>query len=149
MPKQIVEVNGNAAMAMVDTGFSRTILAQEMIENRERHRTTEVTMMNGDTEAVEEARNVKINVGSKRIVIDCLVGTLLRPYQMLIGMDLITMMGGLQIDADGQAKFLGEQKQAVVAECQELKVADKDGKSVGFGKIIKNQSSKTFVLPME
>ena len=62
VPKQIVEVNGNAALAMVDTGCSRTILAQEMIENRERHRTTEVIKMNGDTEAVEEARNVKINV---------------------------------------------------------------------------------------
>jgi len=112
---------------MVDTGCSRTIVSKEFGKGgMEQRRSVDVVMMNGEVEVVNEVRGVCLEVGGRRFVLDCLMGKVLGPYQILLGMDVIAKMGGIKVDREGGVKF-GEGIVAAASSREDkIVIEDKD-----------------------
>lgn len=101
-----VEVCGRRARALVDTGCSRTILSPTVVKRTQtRPAKEQVMMMSGDSVECKLAAVVEVIVQRIHIRLDCLVANVVAGYDVLLGMDAVTMLGGVQVG--NEVRFLG------------------------------------------
>ena len=131
LPCVEVDLNGMEVNALVDTGCSRSIVSRKVCEGmtfspvRER-----VVTMSGDDVLCLDAVVLNVSVEGVVLALDCLVCNILPQYQMLLGMDAISKLGGIYIE-DGNI-VIGKNVAAVSGgakpeeACTALSVKDVD-----------------------
>mgnify|MGYP003536646398 FL=1 len=62
-------------------------------------------MMNGDVISCAGSCRILVVVGGRELSLNCLVTNLLPGYDMLLGMDVISLLGGVTISDDGSVSF--------------------------------------------
>lgn len=81
-------------------------------------------MMNGDVVRCNDSVDVKVEIGNQSVWLNCLIADVLPGYDMLIGMDAISQLGGVHVTSDGKAQFAGVENHHVAASAVQL--CDKD-----------------------
>jgi hypothetical protein len=122
-----VKVNGRQISALLDTGCTCSILDVSVVETSHlSNQSHVVTMMNGETVSSKKVPGVVVEVGGSKIVVDCLVTTLLSGYSMLLGMDAIKLLGGVWIGQDGSITIGSAVLGAAATSEHELQIEDED-----------------------
>ena len=88
--------------------------------------------MNGERVKCEERENVAIAYGAAQVSLNCLLAGLLRGFDMLLGMDAIMRLGGLEVDRMGRICFPNTVACASQEKDREVEIEDDDF-SVKFG----------------
>jgi len=103
LPSCFVRLNGKNVHALIDTGCSRSIVSCKHVNNKFNiSRTPErITMMNGEAAVCSGAWSVMVMVGKKEFPLNCLVSDVVPGYGMLLGMDAITILGGVHVAGGG------------------------------------------------
>jgi len=128
VPEMYIWVMGMKVKAMVDTGCSRTVLSDEIgkVEAAEGG-SFKVIMMNGEIESVQESKDVPLVIDGRSVTMNCLVGKVLDPYKVLLGMDAIGRMGGVSISSNGHLKFgVYEAASVAIPEDENIDIEDQD-----------------------
>jgi ribonuclease HI len=99
-------VNNVKVKALVDSGCTRSILSPS-VARRCCIKPTKcnIVMMNGEHTKSYGTSSVHVSIGGESIVLSCLVTDILKEYDMLLGMDAITALGGVLIDREGVPEF--------------------------------------------
>ena len=130
LPTIRVRVNGTSAVALVDTGCSRSIVSrrfpgvQRTVPANER-----ITMMNGRQAVCRAASQLKVACHGRRFNLSCLVADVVPGFDLLMGMDAIRKLGGVQVSRDGTRVTFLEQEN-VSAMSTEVRIDDKDFEAV-------------------
>lgn len=115
---------GERFRCLVDTACSKSVVSKHRVVGYPvRIGKIDVTMMNGEVQPCNESAVVSIRVCDKDIQLDCLVTEILSGYDMLLGMDAVALLGGIQVSGDGDVVVLGKAT-CSVADSTELR--DKD-----------------------
>jgi hypothetical protein len=125
-----VEVGGVMMRGLMDSGCSRSILSRKVAQEVKKLPTTEmIVMMNGDTEKCALSSEVIVNVKGRRVKLNCLVVDVLPGYQILLGMDAVTALGGVRIFGNGRVE-IAENDSCALAEVadvdQRIQIEDTD-----------------------
>jgi transposase InsO family protein len=80
-------------------------------------------MMNGDVVVCKRAAVVEVVVQGFRVTLDCLIAGVVPGFDLLLGMDAVAMLGGVQVDLAG-VRFLGGG--SVAAALSDVCIEDKD-----------------------
>ena len=125
MPTVNVTVDGEfRARALLDTGCSKSIISSDFPFRANRKKSLkEVVMMNGDVAQCSDSVDVEIRVGSESLILNCLVMNMLPGFDMLLGMDVVSQLGGVHVRADGDVCF-GPMSRQVAASA--IHLSDKD-----------------------
>ena len=59
-------------------------------------------MMNGNSIEIKHQIVVNLSINDTTIDLECLVADIVPEYQMLLGMDAIRLLGGVQVGRDGE-----------------------------------------------
>ena len=101
-PTLCVWVHGKKIKALLDTGCSKSILNFEIANVGKVGPAKErVIMMNGNSIAVNHKAVADVTVNGITIGLECLVANIVPGYQMLLGMDAVRLLGGVQVSMDG------------------------------------------------
>ena len=95
-------LNGKKVNALVDTGCSRSIVSCKHIDNtfETSRRPEKITMMNGDVVLCKGTWSTMVN--KNEFPLNCLVSNVVPGYGMLLGMDAITILGGVHVSGGGR-----------------------------------------------
>lgn len=97
LPELTVYVRGCRRTALVDTGCSRTIISKAVAGESGILCVNDVTMMNGDVVSCFKTLICTVSIAGKTIELNCLVSEIIPGYDVLLGMDAITAMGGVTV----------------------------------------------------
>jgi hypothetical protein len=127
LPSVWVTVDGSRAHALVDTGCSRTIVGRRLVRGSARIKRIReaVVMMDGSSVQCTRGAIVRVVVDGEVVEIDCLVVDTVPGYDVLLGMDTIRQLGGVQISADGGGVQFTKGK-VVAAVSANVTIDDKD-----------------------
>ena len=104
-PTLCVWVNGKKIKALLDTGCSKSILNYEIANVGKVGPAKErVIMMNGNSIAVNHKVVADVTVNGITIGLGCLVADIVPGYQMLLGIDVVRLLGVVQVSMDGHTK---------------------------------------------
>lgn len=123
-------VDGELRRALVDTGCSRSIIADKggsHSNNSCMRRQEKVIMMNGDVAVCETSRFVQMVVNERQISLDCLVSRLVPGYDMLLGMDAINQLGGVYVSDGGRSVRFGSLEFPVCGVSGSTRATDEEG----------------------
>lgn len=88
-------------------------------------------MMNGEVVETDYSYCCKLVVGGRSIEVDCLVSDIVRGFGILLGMDVVTKLGGVTVSGDGKVICFGMQDVSSVAVADEsLRLSDQDFEAV-------------------
>ena len=105
LPSIKVTINGRTANALLDTGCSKSIVAERFAPKDQRRPLHQgITMMNGEKVSVRFSWDCEVGLGGFSIDLNCLVSCLLPGFDLLLGMDAIEKMGGVTVTADGKVR---------------------------------------------
>lgn len=123
-----VFVEDRPVSALIDTGCSRSVLSKAVVGSRGTSEKNEVTMMNGDVVTCERSFNCEVFVNGRIVRLGCLVSDILHGVDMLLGMDAISLLGGVSIAAGGRVV---EFPQVVaIASAPDVRIVDTDFEAV-------------------
>jgi ribonuclease HI len=133
LPTVDVTVADKSVRALLDTGCSRSIISRSFACFGAKRRVSEsVVMMNGELSECQFAVVLNVVVHGMTVVLDCLVADVVPGYDLLLGMDGVKELGGVEVCGNGsRVTFLKEKR--IVAMAEEVAVHDKD-----FSAIFKN-----------
>jgi hypothetical protein len=87
--------------ALVDTGCSKSIVSKSAVQGLRTVSVNEpVVMMNGEASICAESACLTIGVNGKEVCVNVLVTSVLPGFGMLLGMDVIDLLGGCHIVKD-------------------------------------------------
>jgi hypothetical protein len=114
-------IGGMEVKTLIDSGCSRSILSPSVarhwfVESTQQ----EIVMMNGKSVRCCGTCSVRVTIQKKTIVLSCLVTDILAEFDMLLGMDGITALGGVLISKEGVPVF------SCVAFEDVMKIDDQD-----------------------
>lgn len=99
-------VNGKVQSAILDTGCSRTVVSRKAANPSNCVPTDQqITMMNGDRVRSLSSSCCVLQIGEKSLNVDCLVSNILPGCGVLLGMDVIKLMGGVFVRGDRRITF--------------------------------------------
>jgi hypothetical protein len=82
-------------------------------------------MMNGLVAQCNRAVEVDMDVEGKNVMLDCLTANIVPGFDLLLGMDAVERLGGIQVSRDGRnVKFLGGEYFAAMS--MGISIDDKD-----------------------
>ena len=95
---------------LVDTGCSRTIVSSKIVavigsSNKTVRADKEVMMMDGSLTTCTKVIDVVMTIDGITVKLSSLVMDILPTYDVLLGIDAITMLGGVSINRNGQTMF--------------------------------------------
>ena len=93
---------------LVDTGCTKSIVAAKTAKRLNVAMSAcneRISLMNGSLTPCTSFCSIKIDVSHVALTADCLVSDLLGDYDLILGMDIITQLGGLIIDKNGNVNF--------------------------------------------
>ena len=95
-------VEGKRSIALVDTSCSRTIVSRRMVSTKDmRPLYKKVVMMNGTVSTCDHAASVNIEICGTVVGLNCLVADIVPGFDILLGMDAVAALGGVQISQNG------------------------------------------------
>lgn len=104
-----VVINGKRRRGLLDTGCSRTILSNSALgydcRQRINRKSHAITMMNGSEQSCGEVADVSIEIKGQHVQLNCLVSDILQGTDVLLGMDLVVALGGVEVGPGGQVAF--------------------------------------------
>ena len=101
LPIVDIAINGRRATALLDTGCSRTVIATWVCEFVQREK-QEIVSADGRRVKCAGTANVELRVYGKVVTADCVVvHQLFEGVDAVLGMDVLTRMGGITIGSDG------------------------------------------------
>ena len=102
LPTLTVSVNGVPAVALLDSGCSTSVAAPRFAASGKKHRRREkIFMMNGESVISDCCVDCDVQVGSRSIMLSCLVAKVIPGFDILLGMDAIAELGGVSVSRDG------------------------------------------------
>ena len=108
LPNVVVLFDGRKIKALVDTGCSRSIVSTAVVASSKKVVVNQhVMMMNGQSNVCKEAIVGNLCVDNVNVVVNCLVADLLPGYDMMLGMDVINLLGGVQVTQGGNVVVFG------------------------------------------
>jgi hypothetical protein len=127
LPVLSVKVNGRQVSALLDTGCSCSILDPSVLGTTQLGGPSHlVSMMNGKTVLCKKIHKVSVEVSGLKIMVDCLVTTLLSGYSMLLGMDAIKLLGGVRVGSDGSIEIQTASVATKETDVNKLVIEDED-----------------------
>ena len=118
LPKVTLRMEGQDIVGVLDTGCTNTIISMAIAERlgvAVSPCEKSVCMLNGTETKDVYSCHAKVLVAGKVLKWPCLVARkLVMGYSLLVGMDLVTKLGGVSVQS-GTAVFLGEVSVAAVA----------------------------------
>lgn len=127
LPRVRVYRGGKELIALLDTGCSKSIVAGKLVSPEEvRPFHCRVVMMDGKDTVCSTACTLSMEVEGVVLKVDCVVGEILPPYDMLLGMDFVKLMGGVFVDGSGNIEFgtRGNNSRLVVACAEEGEIQE-------------------------
>jgi hypothetical protein len=114
--------------ALLDSGCTRSILSTSIVEPADLEPVSHtIIMMNGERvvcKGISHA-NVIVDVGVEAML-ECLVTEVLPGCEMLLGMDAIRAMGGVEIGEDGKASFKRRSMCVLAEKDSAVRIDDED-----------------------
>ena len=104
-------MDGVRCRALIDTGCSRTLLRNGVSKEGD-HETCSVRLLlaNGKCGESSEMRRVVLDMVGERMNVQCIVLTeMLKGIDIIVGMDVLTKMGGMRVTSEG-VKFDNEKR---------------------------------------
>ena len=119
LPAVDVLVDGKfRARSLLDTGCSKSIISSKFPFCAVRKGSSrEIVMMNGDVAQCSDSVDVEIRIGTRSSVLNCLVTNTLPGFDMLLGMDVVSQLGGVRVCVDGSVRFGSDCEVAASAIC--------------------------------
>lgn len=107
LPTLKITVSGIDCCALLDSGCSRSVISPSLAKFGGEFKPTRqrVIMMNGESVICNLTCVVQVEISGIELSLNCLVAKLLPKYQALLGMDVVSAMGGVTIEGDGVVKF--------------------------------------------
>ena len=112
LPTLWMEVEGQHARALIDSGCSKTIVTNRLVRHRRREGNIDsVVMMNGGMVTCERVSSVQMEFNGMNLRTVCLVTTVVPGFDLLLGMDVIDQLvgGGVRISNGGRSVEFGKQ----------------------------------------
>lgn len=136
LPTIIVKLNNLRCTALIDSGCSRTIVSSKIVKKFESV-SESVVMMDGTETKCCKIGEVNFSIQDVEFSVNCFVLDILPGYDVLIGMDIISYLGGVYICkegvnflTDGMSSAVLKQDKVVCAVggdvCRNLKIVDQD-----------------------
>ena len=122
LPSLQIQINNQQHMALVDTGCSQSLISKHLVGGV----TGDTTLLAVDGRLIHNIgeREVEMMVQGRRIKLKCLIMNELLPgYKVILGMDVIRLLGGITIGCD-EISFLNSA--AVALSDPRLHIQDKD-----------------------
>jgi ribonuclease HI len=128
LPTVLVIVSGRSFRGLVDSGCSQTIVspAIQRLAQKIAFTNAVVTTMNGAKVNCDKECVVQMAVQNQPVTVTCLAANILRGVDVLLGMDVIRHLGGVQISSSGEPHFNVQTKCAVSTVSKDLVIEDKD-----------------------
>lgn len=106
----VVKSNGYCAKAILAYGCQQSVPRMNMSrkENWQRRKgTVVISMLNGNTTDCCEKTDVNLEIGAQPLVVSCLATPqLVSDYHMILGMDILSSLGGVVIGRDGKVQLI-------------------------------------------
>lgn len=128
LPTLQAVVNGKQARALLDSGCSTSIISKRIVQNCDlRHSKRQITMMNGKTTDACWEYDCCIQVLGRVVTLSCFVCDILPGYDLLLGMDAVSALGGVSISGDRRTVTVKPNDFCGAAlSAEELIIKDKD-----------------------
>ena len=124
LPTTQTIVNGIPVEAVVDTGATRTVIAERLIPHRKSAEVMEMKVAGGGSVKCQVC-NVQVQISGRTLnVLACVMKKVIPGKEMLIGMDLINRVGGVSVNSSGKVKF-GERVCTMIND-PKYSITDKD-----------------------
>jgi len=105
LPTILVSVNGHPVRALIDTGCSKSVIDHSCVSKTDYNWKSVSIVLADGSERTFVGAEVKMRIESVVINVSCVVvPRLAGSFKVLLGMDVISKLGGVTI-ADGNAKF--------------------------------------------
>jgi ribonuclease HI len=119
---------GQSVTGLLDTGCSQTVVSERISKHAEEVIPTNavVVMMNGLEEVCTNECVMRLNIQGNDVTVRCLVAGILKGVDILLGMDVIMSLGGVQITSTGEPLFVMQRTCAVTALSNDVVIDDKD-----------------------
>lgn len=103
LPTLKISVRGHGFVALLDSGCSRSIVSPSLARLGVELKSTNqrIVMMNGESVLCNCSSILQVLVCGVQIELDCLVAEVLPSYEMLLGMDAVSPLGGVTIGGRG------------------------------------------------
>ena len=131
LPVLTVILQDRPVSALIDTGCTRSVVSTAVAGCEGKPEKNEVTMMNGDVVTCERSFVCVVKVDDRVIRLNCLVSDIVHGFDMLLGMDAISILGGVTVTAGGRVVEFPQV--TAVASVPEVKVVDTDFEAVFAG----------------
>lgn len=106
LPTIKVNLSGLTVTAMIDSGCSKSIINQVIVNHAKwMPRNSTILMANGDSMECNYCCDCEIDYDNKRFILNCIVSKVLPGYDLILGMDAIQAMGGVVIQHDAKPIF--------------------------------------------
>lgn len=92
-------------VALVDTGCSRSIVRPSIVSETRECAVHNIVTMDGRVIECGVESDIHVSVGSRSVVMRCLVTELFGDVALLLGMDAISKLGGVMVSRHGEVKF--------------------------------------------
>jgi ribonuclease HI len=130
LPTLKTSVSGHEYVALLDSGCTRSIVSPGVAKFGEKQKTTRqrIVMMNGESVLCSLSCVVLVVICGVEIKLDCLVAQVLPEYDMLLGMDAVSAMGGVTIEGNGKIWFKKDRdiSLSAAAKTEEIEIKDCD-----------------------
>lgn len=104
----VIDSNGRCLKGLIDTGCSRSVVSRHVpVGDGVRTDTRDIVMMDGSIVRCHSCVKMHVYVCGNKVDLDCIIAEVLPGYEILLGVDAISQLGGVYVSGSGEPVEFG------------------------------------------